>query len=149
MVLQCRGTDMYERSARSVFAVIVVLSHIVFVSIAAVFLQNRITKIETYLSTLAVFLPVFGIYVGVVVKQISSITGPRGSKVNSVFLFIMTTLFVAYGAGNAFVIYSYNSGFIASEDMLPGAIALVESAFGGFFTTMFLTLFGDKGKEEQ
>lgn len=139
---------MYERTARSVFALTVVAAHVFFVSLAAVFLQDRITKAATYVSTLAVFLPVFGIYVGVVVKQIGSTVGPRGHQVSAVFLLLMSTLFSAYVAGNAFVLYSYNNGFIESEDMLPGAIALVESAFGGFFTTLFLTLFGEPARPD-
>ena len=133
---------MYERTARAVFAILVVIVHVVFVSFCAVYLQARITKIATYVSTIAVFLPVFGIYVGVVVKSVGISKGPRGRKVSGVFLALMVILFAAYVAGNAFVLWSYETGFIGSEDLLPAAVSLVESAFGGFFPTLFLTLFG-------
>ena len=133
---------MYQRSARALFALLVVIAHVAFVSFCAVDLQSRITKIETYVSTIAVFLPVFGIYVGVVVKSVGLGKGPRGRKVSGLFLALMSILFVAYVAGNGFVLWSYETGFIGSEDLLPAAVSLVESAFGGFFTTLFLTLFG-------
>lgn len=139
------GINVYQRTARSFFAILVVLAHVVFVSVCAVFLQDRITSLETYLSTMAVFLPVFGIYVGIVVKATGIRKGPRGPKVSGTFLTLMGLLFVAYLAGNIFVLRGYGSGFIASEEMLPAAFALVETAFGGFFTTLFLTLFGEEG----
>lgn len=34
-----------------------------------------------------------------------------------------------------------------TENLLPAAVAAVESAFGGFFTTLFLTLFGQEAPE--
>ncbi|MBN8187697.1 hypothetical protein JF540_13455 [Salipiger thiooxidans] len=139
---------MYERTARAVFAILVVIVHVVFVSFCAVYLQARITKFATYVSTIAVFLPVFGIYVGVVVKSVGISKGPRGRKVSGVFLALMVILFAAYVAGNAFVLWSYETGFIGTEDLLPAAVALVESAFGGFFTTLFLTLFGQEAPEK-
>ena len=134
--------NMSTRSARAFFAILVVLVHVVFVSYCAIYLQTRITKPETYFSTIAVFLPVFGIYVGVVVKSVGTSKGPKGPNVSGTFLALITILFIAYACGNAFVLYSYGSGFISTEDLLPGAIAIVEAAFGGFFTTLFLTLFG-------
>lgn len=137
---------MYLRSARTTFALLVVLSHVALVTYCAIFFQDRITKFPTFISTLSAFLPVFGIYVGVVVKEIGVRKVSRGHKVNSAFLMIMAILFLAYGLGIFLVIRSYETGFIETEDMLPGAIALVEAAFGGFFTTMFLTLFGVSGK---
>lgn len=138
---------MYTRTARSVFAILVVVSHVVFVSICAVYLQDRVTKLETYLSTMAVFLPVFGIYVSIVVKSVGISKGPRGKLVSGTFLTLIFVLFVAYVAGNLFVLRAYGSGFIPTEDYLPAAFALVETAFGGFFTTLFLTLFGQDAKE--
>lgn len=137
-----KSFEMYERTARSIFALLVVVVHVLFVSFCAVYLQDRITRTATYLSTMAVFLPVFGIYVGVVVKSLGVTRGPRGRKVSNVFTIIMFVLFLAYVSGNIFVVLSFDSGFISSEDMLPGAIAVIEAAFGGFFTTMFLSLFG-------
>ncbi|NIY99256.1 hypothetical protein HC022_24505 [Salipiger sp. HF18] len=36
---------------------------------------------------------------------------------------------------------------LGTEDLLPAAVSAVESAFGGFFTTLFLTLFGQEARE--
>jgi hypothetical protein len=121
---------------------LVVASHVLLVGFAAFFLQARITAIETYLSTLAVFLPVFGTYLSIVVKSVGMSRGPRGKLVSSTFISLMLILFVAYSLGIVFVLYSYATGFIGTEEALPGAIGLVEAAFGGFFTTLFVTLFG-------
>ncbi len=77
-----------------------------------------------------------------VVKSVGLGKGPRGRRVSGLFLALMSILFLAYVAGNAFVLWSYETGFIGSEDLLPAAVSLVESAFGGFFTTLFLPLFG-------
>lgn len=139
---------MYLRTARTTFALLVVISHVALVTYCAIFFQDRITKFPTFVSTLSAFLPVFGIYVGVVVKEVSLKKGSRGHKVNTAFILIMAILFLAYALGVFLVIRSYETGFIETEDMLPGAIALVEAAFGGFFTTMFLTLFGVSGNGE-
>jgi hypothetical protein len=133
---------MGVHQARGFFSILVVVAHIVFVFYCAFFLKDRITKFETYLSTLACFLPVFGVYVSIVVKNIDLKPVERSQPVSTLFLILAGVLFVAYVVANVAVVYAYGIQFIRTEDLLPAAFATVEAAFGGFFTTLFLTLFG-------
>lgn len=132
---------MYERTVRSLYSMLVVALHIAVVAFSAFYLKNRITLIENYVSTMAVFLPVFGTYVGIVVGDIQLTSGPSGKIVSWTFITILSVLLLAYVLGIAFVMYLFGTGFIKSESSLPAAISVVEAAFGGFFTSLFLTLF--------
>jgi hypothetical protein len=132
---------IFVHQARSFFAILTVALHVFFVGFCAIILQNRITDSETYFSTISVFLPVFGIYVGIVVKNIKLSPETDETAVSKTFIAIMMIILVAYFSGNIFVLYSYLDGFIVKEESLPGAIAFVEAAFGGFFTALFITLF--------
>lgn len=131
---------VWEREARAMFSVAVVACHILLVFFAAYYLSGRITKFETYLSSLGAFLPVFGVYVGIVVQNISVSRGPRGKKVSNPFLFIMTALLASYLACVVSILLAFGSNFIQGEDALPAALAFAEAAFGAFFTTIFLKL---------
>jgi hypothetical protein len=134
-------------ATRSVFSILVCLTHIVFVFFCAFYLHSRVTKMETYFSTLATFLPIFGVYLGIVVKSLKLEKSSAPERIDNTFLAVLFILFLAYLAGNTAVIYAYGTDVIPSEDLLPGAIGLVEAAFGGFFTTLFLTLFGVARKD--
>lgn len=126
---------------RAISGVSVVFVHVVFIFFCAIYLKPRITSIETYISTVAMFLPVFGVFVGVVVKNIKLTPDVDDGVVSGAFMSIFVLLFLAYIVGNIFVIYLYGIQYISNESLLPGAIALIESAFGCFFTTLFLTLY--------
>ncbi len=135
---------MRIETVKSTFSFLIVIVHVMFVAFCALYLRDKITKFETYISTITVFLPIFGIYVGIIVKNIKLNNIPSEERVSPTFVGILSVLFVAYLIGNILVLYGYGSGFITSEDLLPGAISIVEAAFGGFFTSLFLTLFAVK-----
>lgn len=136
--------SIYQREARSAFSVAVVICHILLIFFAAYLLSTRITNVETYLSTLGVFLPVFGVYVGIVVLNISVSRGPRGKKVSRTFMIIISALFIAYLACIVSILLAFRSNFIQDENLLPGALAFAEAAFGAFFTSIFLKLMDGK-----
>jgi hypothetical protein len=123
-------------------SIIVVVSHVALIYFALVFLSSRITNSDTLISTIAVFLPVFGVYVGVVVKTIAIGRGPLGRKVNPVFIVIMLLLLAAHAAGAVLIVLGFSNGLLPSEEALPAYISLLEAAFGGFFSLMFFSLFG-------
>jgi hypothetical protein len=133
---------MYARDVRTLFAFLVVLSHIGLIGFCAVYFQTVITKPEIYLTAIAIFLPLFGTYVGIVVGNLKMAIGGRGGRVSWTFTIMMLIFWLAYLCGVLFVIYSYDTGFIRNEDMFVACLAVVETAFGGFFTSLFLTLFG-------
>ena len=129
--------------ARSVFSIVIVVLHIAFVFGAALSLAPFVTSPETYYSSLSAFLPVFGVYLGVVVEALRD--GRRAESVELVeptYIFVMSALLAAYTLGNIFVVYGFITGFIVSEESLPGAIGIVEAAFGGCFSTLFFRLLG-------
>lgn len=135
---------MRTRTLREIMSLLVVVSHIALIFFALVVLSGRITDTDTLLSTMAVFLPVFGVYVGVVAKTITVGRGPLGKKVSPVFVAIMLLLLIAHALGAVSIIVGFASGVISSEEVLPGYISLLEAAFGGFFSLMFFSLFGVK-----
>jgi hypothetical protein len=130
------------QQARAGFAILVVVTHVVFVFAAAVVLAGRVTKPETYISTITVFLPVFGVYVGIVANNLQMDVRVSAKQIDSSFVVICGVLFAAYFLANALVIYAYLMQFIGTEDLLPAAFAATETAFGAFFTTMFQRMFG-------
>ncbi|QBF33854.1 hypothetical protein CFI11_21940 [Thalassococcus sp. S3] len=124
----------------------VVTLHILFVLGAAVYLRNYVTDFGTYVSTLAVFLPVFGAYVGIVVQDLGVERQRSTKKASSAFVYIVFALLAAYCVGIIFVVTGFTSGFIVDEQSLPAAVAAVETAFGAFLTTCFFKLFKDESK---
>lgn len=133
---------MTRRALREIAAVSVVGLHILLVFYIFISLSTRVTEVETLMSVAGAFLPVFGIYVGVVVKNAELRRGPKGPSVSGNFTLLLGLLFFAYVLGVVAVVESYKAGIIASEKLLPGAISFVEAAFGGFFSVLFLKLFG-------
>lgn len=77
---------------------------------------------------------------GIVVKNLQLRRGPIGEKVNPSFTIVLVMLLAAYVAGIVFVVEGYKSGVLTSERLLPGAIGLVEAAFGGFLVTFLHTV---------
>lgn len=138
-----------QRQLREFMAITVVALHIVLVFYVILILPSRITNQDTLASTIGAFLPVFGIYVGIVVKNLQLRRGPIGEKVNPSFTIVLVMLLAAYVAGIVFVVEGYKSGVLTSERLLPGAIGLVEAAFGGFFSSLFFTLFGVDGSNSK
>lgn len=132
---------------RSLLAMSVVTLHILFVLGAAMYLRSYITDFGTYVSTLAVFLPVFGAYVGIVVQDLGVEREQSRRKASGAFVYIVFALLAAYCVGVVLVLTGFTSGFIASEQSLPAAVATVETAFGAFLTTCFFKLFRDEVKE--
>jgi hypothetical protein len=132
---------MNARTLRSVSSIAVVIAHILTIGLCALYLQPRITKVETFISVLSVFVPVFGVYVGIAVKSLSLSAGPRGPKVQATFIILLSVLFAAYLSSILAVIFLYANGTIPNEDILPASIAAMEAAFGAYFMTLFLKLF--------
>lgn len=130
---------------RAILSIAVVLAHIALIIFCAIFLYPRITKLETYISTISIFVPVFGVYVGIVVKSITISAAPAGRKVSKTFITLIVMLFMAYFASIISVVILYSSGVIPNEDLLPAAVGAMEAAFGAYFMALFLTLF-DKGR---
>jgi drug/metabolite transporter (DMT)-like permease len=124
----------------------VVTLHILFVLGAAILLKDYVTDFSTYVSTLAVFLPVFGAYVGIVVQDLGIEPQRSRKKVSNAFVYIVFALLVAYCVGVVIVMIGFTSGFIENEQSLPAAVAAVETAFGAFLTTCFFKLFKDEAK---
>lgn len=116
--------------ARAFIAFAVIALHVIFVSVLAILLRFRITEFNTYISSIAVFLPIFGVYVAVVVEGISPERSPRKRRVSIAFFSIVLTLLMGYVLGCSLIAAGFVTGFIAHEELLPGSFALVEAAFG-------------------
>ncbi len=129
---------------RSFLAITVVTLHIVFLLGAAILLRSHVTNFATYVSTMAVFMPVFGAYVGIVVQDIGPERTRSRKAASATFVYIVFALLLAYCIGIFLVLVGFVSGFIENEESLPAAIAAVETAFGAFLTTCFFKLFKDE-----
>ena len=110
------------------------------------YLRSYITNFSTYISTLAVFLPVFGTYVGIVVQDLKVEEQRSSRKASSSFIYIIFALLAAYCVGIILVVKGFTSGFIQNEQSLPAAVAIVEASFGAFLTTCFFKLFKEETK---
>lgn len=126
---------------RAVIAILVVLFHVVFVIFSAVILRYHITSFATYISTLAIFMPLFGAFAGIVVQEVKLEVDRSKKKASKSFVYIIFMLLAAYFLGCSLVLGGYITGFIQDENSLPAAIAGVETAFGGLLMTCVVALF--------
>lgn len=126
---------------RSALAISVVVLHIALMIGAAIYLRVYITSFSTYVSVMAVFLPVFGTFVGIIVQDIGPERERSRKKASATFIFIVFALLTAYCVGIILVLFGLSSGFIENEESLPAAMAAVEAAFGTFLSTCFFKLF--------
>lgn len=125
----------------------VVFAHIGIIAFCAFFLQSRVTKFETLISTISVFIPIFGVYVGIVVREASLSPTRSGGKASTAFISLLVVLFFAYLISIVGVLLLYATGTIPNEDLLPAAIGVMEAAFGAYFMSLFLTLFDSQAKK--